>query len=127
MGPVGLLTLALGLCSLGGRAAAAGPHILATPEVTSGSNVLISCNITDPPTPIKSHYWLKGDTKLDSNETALEYTAYMIPKVDHESSGEYHCVFETVPLSRATVYVKGELGSKTCRVAIFFKSQGKCD
>ncbi|XP_020649767.1 basigin [Pogona vitticeps] len=82
------------------------PQISSTPEVTSGSNVVISCNITDPPSPIKSHYWMKGETRLDSNETALGFTSYMIAKVDPESSGEYHCVFDTVPISRATVYVK---------------------
>ncbi|KAL7992997.1 hypothetical protein Chor_017253 [Crotalus horridus] len=32
--------------------------------------------------------------------------SFRIPKVDHETSGEYHCVFNTTPISRATVYVK---------------------
>ncbi|KAG8126987.1 hypothetical protein E2320_022033 [Naja naja] len=30
----------------------------------------------------------------------------LIPKVDYETSGEYHCVFDTMPLLKATVYVK---------------------
>nr|XP_028569268.1 basigin isoform X1 [Podarcis muralis] len=80
--------------------------ISATPEVTAGSNVIISCNITEPPTAVKGHYWEKGGTRLDTNETSPEFTSYLIPKVDHDTSGEYHCIFETVPLSKATVYVK---------------------
>ncbi|XP_063003420.1 basigin [Elgaria multicarinata webbii] len=83
-----------------------GPVISSTPDVTDGSNVVLSCNISDPPTPIKGHYWMKGETKLDSNETASEFTSYTIPKVDHETSGVYECVFETVPLSRGAVNVK---------------------
>uniref|UniRef100_A0A1W7RJ61 Basigin n=1 Tax=Agkistrodon contortrix contortrix TaxID=8713 RepID=A0A1W7RJ61_AGKCO len=100
-----LLTLGCLLCALGG-ASAAGPQISTSPEVTAGSNVIISCNISDPPTPIKGNYWMKGKKTLESNKTALDFTSYMIPKVDHETSGEYHCVFNTTPVSRGTVYVK---------------------
>ncbi|XP_026554889.1 basigin isoform X1 [Pseudonaja textilis] len=100
-----LLTLGSLLCALRG-ASAAGAKISTSPEVTSGSNVIISCNISETPTPIKGNYWMKGETRLDSNETALDFTSYMIPKVDYETSGEYHCVFDTMPLSKATVYVK---------------------
>ncbi|XP_007432634.1 basigin [Python bivittatus] len=100
-----LLTLGSLLCAIGG-ASAAGPKILTSPEVTAGSNVVISCNITEVPTAVKGHYWMKGETKLDSNETTLDFISYMIPKVDHQTSGEYHCIFETVPISKGTVYVK---------------------
>nr|XP_008122489.1 PREDICTED: basigin [Anolis carolinensis] len=101
------LVLALGawLCCLDG-ASAAGAHISATPEVTGGSDVLIFCNISEPPSPVKGRYWMKEGMKLDSNGTASDSTSYMIPKVDHETSGEYHCIFETEPISRSTVYVK---------------------
>uniref|UniRef100_A0A8D0DWM1 Basigin n=1 Tax=Salvator merianae TaxID=96440 RepID=A0A8D0DWM1_SALMN len=82
------------------------PQISTTPEVTSGSNVLISCNVTEASTEIKGHYWMKGETKLLSNESAPDFTSYLIPKVDYETSGEYHCIFDTTPLLRGTVYVK---------------------
>ncbi|XP_063146955.1 basigin isoform X1 [Candoia aspera] len=82
------------------------PKISTSPEVTAGSDVVISCNLTEAPTAIKGHYWMKGETKLDSNDTALDFTSYMIPKVDHQTSGEYHCIFETVPIAKGTVYVK---------------------
>ncbi|XP_032079805.1 basigin [Thamnophis elegans] len=101
----GLVLLTLGLCALGG-ASAAGPKISTSPEVTAGSNVIISCNISEASTPIKGNYWMKGETKLDSNTTALDFTSYMIPKVDYESSGEYHCIFDTIPLTKGTVLVK---------------------
>ncbi|XP_063146956.1 basigin isoform X2 [Candoia aspera] len=102
-----LLMLMLGslLCAIGG-ASAAEPKISTSPEVTAGSDVVISCNLTEAPTAIKGHYWMKGETKLDSNDTALDFTSYMIPKVDHQTSGEYHCIFETVPIAKGTVYVK---------------------
>ncbi|XP_013921155.1 PREDICTED: basigin [Thamnophis sirtalis] len=80
--------------------------ISTSPEVTAGSNVIISCNISEASTPIKGNYWMKGETKLDSNTTALDFTSYMIPKVDYESSGEYHCIFDTSPLTKGTVLVK---------------------
>ncbi|XP_053149177.1 basigin [Hemicordylus capensis] len=83
-----------------------GAKISATPEVTSGTNVIISCNITEPPTAIKGHYWMKGGVKLEANESAPDFTWYTIPKVDHETSGEYDCIFDTTPLSKATVLVK---------------------
>ncbi|KAH0625819.1 hypothetical protein JD844_034102 [Phrynosoma platyrhinos] len=82
------------------------PHISVTPEVTGGSNVVISCNITEETPNIKGSYWMKDELRINSNGTAVNSTSYMIPKVDHDSSGEYHCIFETEPLSRATVYVK---------------------
>nr|XP_060641055.1 basigin isoform X1 [Anolis sagrei ordinatus] len=81
-------------------------HISATPEVTEGSDVLIYCNISEPPTSIKDRYWMKEGMKLDSNGNSSESTSYMIPKVDHETSGEYHCIFETDPISKSIVYVK---------------------
>ncbi|XP_066492502.1 basigin [Tiliqua scincoides] len=82
------------------------PQISVSPEVTAGSNVVISCNITDPPSAVKGHYWMKGERKLESNGTSPDFASFMIPAVDYETSGEYHCVFETVPLSKATVFVK---------------------
>ncbi|XP_061457939.1 basigin-like [Rhineura floridana] len=113
-----------------GVASGAGPQISATPEVTAGSNVIISCNISEPRTTAKG-YWMKGETKLDSNETTPEFTSYLIPKVDHETSGEYHCIFDTVPPLKGTVYVKvkphvvaykksehgneGDMGLLTCK------------
>ncbi|ETE59700.1 Basigin [Ophiophagus hannah] len=100
-----LLTLGSLLCALRG-ASAAGAKISTSPEVTSGSNVIISCNISETSTPVKGNYWMKGETRLESNETTLDFTSYMIPKVDYETSGEYHCIFDTIPLSKATVYVK---------------------
>uniref|UniRef100_A0A8D0DWP7 Basigin n=1 Tax=Salvator merianae TaxID=96440 RepID=A0A8D0DWP7_SALMN len=101
-----LLALLGALLGAAGGASAAGPQISTTPEVTSGSNVLISCNVTEASTEIKGHYWMKGETKLLSNESAPDFTSYLIPKVDYETSGEYHCIFDTTPLLRGTVYVK---------------------
>ncbi|XP_070601238.1 basigin isoform X2 [Erythrolamprus reginae] len=100
-----LVTLVSLLSALGG-ASAAEPKISTSAEVTGGTNVILSCNISEAPTPIKGSYWMKGETKLESNETSLNFTSYIIPKVDYETSGEYQCVFEVEPPSRATVFVK---------------------
>ncbi|KAJ6655220.1 hypothetical protein lerEdw1_005698, partial [Lerista edwardsae] len=53
------------------------PQISATPEVTAGSNVVISCNITDPPSAVTGHYWMKGERKLESNETSPDFPSLM--------------------------------------------------
>ncbi|XP_042334818.1 basigin, partial [Sceloporus undulatus] len=53
------------------------PHISVTPEVTEGSNVIISCNISEEAVPIKGRYWMKDGVKLDSNGTAMNSTSYM--------------------------------------------------
>ncbi|XP_044311916.1 basigin [Varanus komodoensis] len=103
-GPV-WLALSVLLGALGG-ASAAGPAISSTRDVTSGSNVVLSCNVSEPPSVIRDSYWMKGETKLESNKSSSEFTSYLIPKVDHETSGEYHCVFNTTPVLRGTVYVK---------------------
>ncbi|XP_048354281.1 basigin [Sphaerodactylus townsendi] len=84
------------------------PTITASPEVNDGSNVVISCNISGAPTAIEGHYWMKGDDKLQSDDGHANSTSYMLAKVDHESSGEYDCYFETTPLAKGTVFVKVE-------------------
>nr|XP_056701408.1 basigin [Euleptes europaea] len=84
------------------------PTISVSQEVTDGLNVVISCNISGAPTAIKGHYWMKGDSKIQSDDTSENSTSYMIEKVDHDSSGEYYCFFETSPLAKGIVFVKVE-------------------
>ncbi|XP_060089473.1 basigin, partial [Heteronotia binoei] len=82
------------------------PTITASQEMTDDSKLVISCNISGAPTEIKGHYWMKGNTKIQSDDSSADFTSYTIQKVDHESSGEYYCFFESTPLSNGTVFVK---------------------
>ncbi|XP_054837569.1 basigin [Eublepharis macularius] len=106
---VRMVAVALGalLCFARG-ASGAGPTISTSREVTDGLDVVISCNISGAPTAIRGHYWMKGNTKIQSDDTSADSTSYMLEKVDHETSGEYECFFKTTPLAKGTVYVKVE-------------------
>lgn len=83
-----------------------GPIITSAQDMTDDSGMVISCNISGAPTEIKGHYWMKGETKIQSDDTSADFTSYTLEKVDHESSGIYECFFETTPLSKGTVLVK---------------------
>lgn len=39
--------------------------------------------------------------------------------MDHETSGEYNCIFKTDPLSKATVFVKGNVGDTFLHLSTF--------
>ncbi|XP_034610972.1 basigin [Trachemys scripta elegans] len=81
------------------------PIVETSPNVTSGSAVVISCNITDSQSPIMGHMWKKGDKILTSDKEISDYTAYKIGHVNGDSSGVYECIFETNPPVSRTVYV----------------------
>ncbi|XP_015266703.1 PREDICTED: basigin [Gekko japonicus] len=82
------------------------PTITVSQDLTDSSDLVLSCNISGAPTEIKGHYWMKWDTKIQSDETSDDFTSYTLEKVDHESSGEYNCFFETNPISKGTLFVK---------------------
>uniref|UniRef100_A0A8D0GXH3 Basigin n=1 Tax=Sphenodon punctatus TaxID=8508 RepID=A0A8D0GXH3_SPHPU len=100
-----ILLLGAVLCVARG-VSGADPVIETTPDVTSGSKVVISCNITGAPSPISGHSWVKEGKTLASDETSLEYTNFLIEEVNGDSSGIYECIFNTNPVSMAVVYVK---------------------
>ncbi|XP_065434392.1 basigin isoform X2 [Chrysemys picta bellii] len=103
-GATGLVLLGALLCA-GRGASGADPIVETSPNVTSGSAVVISCNITEPQSPIMGHMWKKGDKILTSDKEISDYTAYKIGEVNGDSSGVYECIFETNPPVSRTVYV----------------------
>ncbi|KAG9350608.1 hypothetical protein JZ751_024497 [Albula glossodonta] len=82
------------------------PVIMTNPaEVSNMTSATLSCNLTDPPSAVKGHYWTKNGevikaTKVDTSAT---YTEYNLPKIDTKSGGEYACVFLSTPEVKQTV------------------------
>ncbi|KAH1174807.1 basigin [Mauremys mutica] len=109
MGAAGATGLVLGLLGAllgaGRGASGADPIVETSPNMTSGMDVVISCNISDPQSPIMGHMWKKGDKILTSDKETSDYTTYKIGEVNGDSSGVYECIFETTPPVSRTVYV----------------------
>lgn len=89
--------------------AATDAEILTAPEsVVNQTNATLTCNITNPPSPIKGHHWTKNgemikSTKSDSSATTTQYT---LEKISNTDGGEYACVFDTEPPSQKVIEVK---------------------
>lgn len=88
--------------------ATTGATILTSPEVVNQTTATLTCNITNPPSPIKGNHWLKDgvqikDTKSDSTGPTTQHT---LEKIGYTDGGEYTCVFETDPISQKTIEVK---------------------
>nr|XP_033811882.1 LOW QUALITY PROTEIN: basigin [Geotrypetes seraphini] len=99
-------------------------------EATSGSD-LLSCNLTDPPSPVHGHKWMKGNKDLFVDSNPGTVMTYNISQVNSESSGVYYCIFLTDPEVNGTIYVsvpphvvayketeagnEGDVGVLTCK------------
>uniref|UniRef100_A0A8C8RPJ8 Basigin n=1 Tax=Pelusios castaneus TaxID=367368 RepID=A0A8C8RPJ8_9SAUR len=81
------------------------PSIVTSTNVTSGSAVVIFCNISEYQPPIQGHAWKKGGKILTSDKEASDFTSYTVEEVNADSSGVYECVFETNPPVSSFVYV----------------------
>nr|XP_055073216.1 basigin isoform X2 [Misgurnus anguillicaudatus] len=79
-------------------------------EVTNKTAATLSCNLTNPSTIIKGHYWAKNGKPIDTtnSKTSEPYTQYTIEKIDYHSAGMYSCVFLTEPPFNATIEVKAQ-------------------
>lgn len=54
----------------------ADPTVETSPNVTSGLDVVISCNMTNPQSLIMGRMWKKGDKILTSDKETSGYTFY---------------------------------------------------
>uniref|UniRef100_A0A8C3QPB4 Basigin n=1 Tax=Cyanoderma ruficeps TaxID=181631 RepID=A0A8C3QPB4_9PASS len=94
-----------------------------TAQVTESSGKLIlSCNVSAPPSSITGHKWIhKGKTLVEDNDGGVS-TSYTIDGKREEHSGVYECVFEgNPPISgqvnisvapQVTAYKKSEHGNE---------------
>ncbi|XP_016298143.1 basigin isoform X2 [Sinocyclocheilus anshuiensis] len=85
--------------------------ITTKPEVVNDQNqtsATLSCNLTNPSSLVKGHYWTNNGKIIDKSESNSDelYIKHEIKKVDYHSAGLYACVFLTEPQVNATIEVK---------------------
>ncbi|NP_001299811.1 basigin isoform 2 precursor [Danio rerio] len=85
-----------------------GATIMTSPEVNNATSATLSCNLTNPSSPIKGHYWVKNGKKIEESYSTNtdSYAEHFIEKADYHHSGIYTCVFLTEPQANATIEVK---------------------
>ncbi|XP_021234150.1 basigin isoform X1 [Numida meleagris] len=99
-----LALLVLGLLAAGGDAT--GPVI--TGQYTSSADkVILSCNISEPPTPIRGHKWMLGDKILKTTDgDSSPVITYTMEGKAEDHSGVYECIYETDPVARGSVLIE---------------------
>ncbi|XP_057181211.1 basigin isoform X2 [Triplophysa rosa] len=83
--------------------------IMTEPAVVNNmTSATLSCNLTNPSSEIKGHYWTRNGKIIDASKSTKQdpYTEFQIDKIDYHSSGIYACVFQTEPQVNATIEVK---------------------
>ncbi|XP_036443116.1 basigin isoform X2 [Colossoma macropomum] len=86
-----------------------GAVILLEPnEVINKTAATLSCNLTNPVSPVKGFYWTRNGKKIEGtqSEHGLLYTEYTINKIDYHSAGKYSCIFLTDPVAEESIEVK---------------------
>ncbi|XP_051977835.1 basigin-like isoform X2 [Xyrauchen texanus] len=84
-------------------------NILTVPTVVNNmTSATLSCNLTNPTSPVKGHYWTRNGKIIDNSKSSSSglYTEYTIEKIDYHFSGIYSCVFLTEPRVNKTIEVK---------------------
>ncbi|KAK9967552.1 hypothetical protein ABG768_001948 [Culter alburnus] len=77
-------------------------------EVLNKTSATLSCNLTNPSSPIKGHYWTRNDKMIEKSVSSSDdtYAEYHIEKIDYHHAGVYACVFRSEPQVNATIEVK---------------------
>ncbi|XP_017556880.1 basigin isoform X2 [Pygocentrus nattereri] len=77
-------------------------------EVINKTAATLSCNLTNPASPVKGYYWARNGKKIEEtySDLGILYTEYTIPKIDYHSAGKYSCVFLTEPVAEESIEVK---------------------
>ncbi|KAM9480095.1 basigin-like [Salvelinus alpinus] len=99
---------ALLLC-LYGADALTDPLIVSSPmEVNNQTSAILSCNLTNPSSIVKGHYWMRNGNVIESSkqDSAALYTEYIVAKIDFHSGGVYDCVFLSDPVVKKSIEVK---------------------
>nr|pir cell surface glycoprotein HT7 precursor - chicken [Gallus gallus] len=101
-----LALLVLGSLAAGGDAT--GP-VITGQYSSSADKVVLSCNISAPPTLIKGHKWMLGDKVLKTDESdASSYISYTIEGKVEDHSGVYECIYNTNPVAKGNVSIEVE-------------------
>lgn len=68
-------------------------------EVVNKTAATLSCNLTNPSSQIRGHYWTRNGKVIEESKREIGslYTEYIIPKIDYHVSGKYTCVFMSEP------------------------------
>lgn len=82
--------------------------IESSPDVSNMTSATLSCNLTNPSSPIKGHYWTKNGKVIEDtkSESPLPHAELSLTKIDHSDGGVYACVFLTTPQANKTIEVK---------------------
>ncbi|GAA6096753.1 basigin isoform X1 [Tachysurus ichikawai] len=84
------------------------PVIAVNPkEVNNQTSATLSCNFTNPASPVTSRYWKKNGKTIENTKKdgAELYTEYTISKIE-TNSGKYSCVFVSETPAEAVIEVK---------------------
>ncbi|XP_051979595.1 basigin-like isoform X2 [Xyrauchen texanus] len=76
--------------------------------VDNQTSATLRCNLTNPPSPVKGHFWTRNGKTIDNSKSSTSelYTQYYIEKIDYHYTGIYSCVFQTEPQANASIEVK---------------------
>ncbi|XP_007240189.2 basigin isoform X1 [Astyanax mexicanus] len=83
-------------------------QIVPTPaEVVNQTSATLSCNLTNPSSPIKGHYWTRNGKVIEESKMEIPslYTEHTINKIDYHVSGKYTCVFMSEPEAKHDIEV----------------------
>ncbi|XP_015742173.1 basigin [Coturnix japonica] len=99
-----MVLLVIGSMAAGGDAT--GP-VITGQYISSAGKVILSCNMSAPPTPIKGHKWMLGDKTLKTEESnSNSYISYTIEGKVEDHSGVYECIYETNPVAKGNVSIE---------------------
>ncbi|XP_007897122.1 basigin [Callorhinchus milii] len=88
---------------------------LTNPGVDGQDEIVLSCNLTNPPSDIKGRVWRKDGADIPGtvDEDNSSLMQHRLQSVDAKNSGLYSCVYLTKPLSSETFQVKAAPGVTT--------------
>ncbi|KPP57593.1 basigin-like [Scleropages formosus] len=77
-------------------------------QVSNMTSAVLSCNLTDPPSPVKGHHWTRNGKMIEGTQadSAAKYTEYNLEKIDSHAGGKYACVFLSTPVVQKVIEVK---------------------
>ncbi|XP_072556151.1 basigin isoform X2 [Paramormyrops kingsleyae] len=71
------------------------PNILTEPKEANITTEVLSCNFTEPQTPIKGHHWTRNGNVIEETRSTstVGFTQYKVDKTDIKFGGAFSCVF----------------------------------